>query len=104
MAVALTGRDDHAAAAACAARAAELAGDDSERAGALLLEGLCRQRAGDLEGAVDRLRRGLALGVADPERPRVLLHLAGCLEELGRPAEAVAAQVEAARAARGRGP
>lgn len=104
VAVALAGSDAHAAAAACSACAAGLAGSDSERAGALLLEGLCRQRAGDLEGAVDRLRRGLAAGVDPEERPRVLLHLAGCLEALGRETEAAEAHVEAARLARGRGP
>gem|GEM_PF-3854304 len=104
VAVALTGGEEHAAAAACAALAANLASSDSERAGALLLEGLCRQRAGDLEGAVDRLRRGLAAGVDVDERPRVLLHLADCLEAVGRGDEAVAARGEAARTGRGRGP
>jgi hypothetical protein len=104
VAVALAAVGEHAAAASCAACAADLAGAQPERAGAFLLEGLCRHRAGDLAGAVDRFRRGLDTGVDPEERPRVLIQLADCLDAAGRAEEADAARAEAAWAARGRGP
>jgi hypothetical protein len=94
--IALAGGNAHDLAATCAACAAAIAGGGEERAGALVLEGLCRQRSGDLEGAVDRFRHGLAAGVAAWERPRVLHQLAHCLEQLGRVDEAAAAVAEVA--------